>query len=151
MTKQYAERDVMALDEDGGFYYRHIDAMTGEGLHSKSDIAAELGYRDMKIEALQVENEQLWATFVKVAEYLDIDTEKARHADCKPSDIYLQHINRLKADAVREFKKDSLTRCGLSAAAVQLAKGIDVHNTWKEFCDVYANKLEAGEGDNGTL
>ena len=136
MTKQYAERDVMALDEDGGFYYRHIDAMTGEGLHSKSDIAAELGYRDMKIEALQVENGQLWATFVKVAEYLDIDTEKARHADCKPSDIYLQHINRLKADAVRVFGDmmitDPWTNC--------LAR--------KENAYAYANKLEAGDSES---
>lgn len=54
-------------------------------------------------QALQAKNERMWTTFVKVAEYLGIDAEKARHADGKPSDIYLQHINKLKADAVREF------------------------------------------------
>jgi hypothetical protein len=58
MSKQYAERDIESLDEVGGFYSRHVSAMTGEGLHTKSSIAAELGHRDMVIsellEALQV-------------------------------------------------------------------------------------------------
>ncbi|MBY4887754.1 hypothetical protein K5Y32_07380 [Pantoea sp. DY-15] len=53
MTKQYAERDAMALDEAGGYYMRHVMAMTGEKLHGKGDIAAELGWRDMQIAALQ--------------------------------------------------------------------------------------------------
>ena len=51
--KQYSERDAMELDEVGGYYFRHVLAMTAEGLHSKSDIAAELGWRDMQIAALQ--------------------------------------------------------------------------------------------------
>lgn len=49
----YADRDVMQLDEDGGHYCRHVDRMTAEGLHSKSDIAAELGFRDMLIAGLK--------------------------------------------------------------------------------------------------
>lgn len=40
----------MELDEIGGYYCRHVSAMTGENLHSKSDIAAELGHRDMLID-----------------------------------------------------------------------------------------------------
>lgn len=52
-VKQYAERDAMALDEAGGYYMRHVMAMTGEQLHGKADIAAELGWRDMQISALQ--------------------------------------------------------------------------------------------------
>ncbi len=52
--KQYAERDAMALDAAGGYYLKHILAMTGEGLHAKSDIAAELGWRDFKLEELRV-------------------------------------------------------------------------------------------------
>jgi len=48
--KQYADRDIMGLDLKGGYYFRHVDAMTGESLHSKSDIAAELGHRDMLID-----------------------------------------------------------------------------------------------------
>lgn len=49
-VKQYVDRDIMDLDDKGGYYFRHVDAMTRESLHSKSDIAAELGHRDMLID-----------------------------------------------------------------------------------------------------
>lgn len=52
MSKLYGERDIMALDDTGGYYMRHVMAMTGEGLHGKSQIAAELGHRDMQIDVL---------------------------------------------------------------------------------------------------
>ncbi len=58
-TKQYCERDVMALDRAGGYYARHIQAMTTEGLESKSDIAAELGWRDMRIAKLDRSNSKV--------------------------------------------------------------------------------------------
>ncbi len=48
----YAFRDAMWLDQQGGHYVRHVDHMTREGLHSKSDIAAELGWRDYQIAEL---------------------------------------------------------------------------------------------------
>jgi len=51
--KIYAERDIIGMDSKGGHYCRHISAMTREDLHSKSDIAAELGFRDMLIAALE--------------------------------------------------------------------------------------------------
>lgn len=51
--KQYAERDIMDLDISGNHYSRHISAMTREGLHSKSDIAAELAWRDARIAELE--------------------------------------------------------------------------------------------------
>ncbi|AXW87780.1 hypothetical protein AU509_07340 [Lonsdalea britannica] len=51
--KQYAERDAMTLDEEGGYYYRHVLAMTRESLDSKSEIAAELGWRDMQNDKLR--------------------------------------------------------------------------------------------------
>lgn len=53
MSKLYGERDIEALDDAGDYYMRHVMAMTGEGLHSKGDIAAELGHRDMQIDALE--------------------------------------------------------------------------------------------------
>lgn len=49
-AKQYAERDIIA---QGDYYTRHISAMTGEDLNSKSDIAAELAHRDMEIDRLR--------------------------------------------------------------------------------------------------
>jgi len=51
--KIYGDRDLMAMDIAGNHYCRHVDHMTRESLHSKSDIAAELGWRDMQIAALQ--------------------------------------------------------------------------------------------------
>ena len=49
MANQYAKRNVIAL---GNYYTRHVSAMTEEDLHEKSDIAAELAYRDKQIDAL---------------------------------------------------------------------------------------------------
>lgn len=48
MTK-YAKRNLRDL---GVFYPQHMDAMTEEGLHDKSDIAAELAFRDKEIAEL---------------------------------------------------------------------------------------------------
>ncbi|UTD55907.1 hypothetical protein [Halomonas sp. MS1] len=59
MSNQCAERDIMALDKQGGHYWRHANAMTAEGLHSKSDIAAELAYRDACIAELEAHVERL--------------------------------------------------------------------------------------------
>lgn len=53
MTKLYDQRDACELDEAGNFYTKHVCAMTAEELHSKSDIAAELGHRDLQIKQLQ--------------------------------------------------------------------------------------------------
>lgn len=54
-VNQYAERDAMQLDKNGGYYSRHIQAITREGLHSKSDIAAELAWRDQQIDQLKAD------------------------------------------------------------------------------------------------
>ncbi len=48
-TLLYPEQDHMAL---GDYYLRHVDAMTSEGLHAKSDIAAQLAGRDREIDRL---------------------------------------------------------------------------------------------------
>lgn len=59
--KFYDVRDAMALDIAGGYYCRHVSAMTEEELDRKSDIAAELGWRDMQIADLQRKVEALAA------------------------------------------------------------------------------------------
>jgi len=48
--KLYGERNLDTL-EGMETYAKHIEAMTAEGLNSKSDIAAELAYRDDVIDA----------------------------------------------------------------------------------------------------
>lgn len=52
-------RDAVELDRAGGYYSRHVQAMTAEGLHAKSDIAAELACRDMEIDRLRSQVETL--------------------------------------------------------------------------------------------
>jgi len=54
--KLYAERDII---EQGQVYCDHVNAMTAEGLHAKSDIAAELAHRDIEIARLKRELEVL--------------------------------------------------------------------------------------------
>ena len=49
---EYADRDIIGL---GQHYTRHVMAMTSERLHEKSDIAAELAWRDEQIERLRAE------------------------------------------------------------------------------------------------
>lgn len=71
MTKQYAERDICALDEAGNHYSRHVSAMTSEGLHSKSDIAAELGYRDHIIETLVARCNELLSERIRIGPDID--------------------------------------------------------------------------------
>jgi hypothetical protein len=46
----------------GAHFEKHVAAMTAEGLHRKSDIAAELAFRDAEIERLrqQLEAELKW-------------------------------------------------------------------------------------------
>jgi len=60
----YADRNPCKLEPH---YTAHVMAMTREDLHSKSDIAAELAWRDQEIEALRaqvealtIENQALW-------------------------------------------------------------------------------------------
>ena len=53
---EYAERDTCDLGEH---YIKHVSAMTGEGLHSKAAIAAELAYRDAEIERLRAERDSI--------------------------------------------------------------------------------------------
>ena len=47
---EYKDRDIIKLAE---YYTTHVQAMTAEGLHSKSDIAAELAHRDVQIDRLR--------------------------------------------------------------------------------------------------
>lgn len=49
MPKLYADREPMDLGEH---YPRHVQAMTAEQLHDKCAIAAELAWRDQRLEAI---------------------------------------------------------------------------------------------------
>jgi len=50
MSRTYPDVDPMTLEPH---YCRHVEAMTAEGLHEKSEIAAQLAWRDQEIERLR--------------------------------------------------------------------------------------------------
>lgn len=50
MTKLYPPQRPWELEP---YYCRHVEAMTAEGLHEKSDIAAQLAWRDKRIAELE--------------------------------------------------------------------------------------------------
>ena len=71
-TKQYAKRNPEA---QGEHYIKHVLAMTTEGLHQKSAIAAELAHRDILVNALKEElkrsNRELYKMVYALGSALD--------------------------------------------------------------------------------
>lgn len=71
-TKQYAKRNPEA---QGEHYIKHVSAMTAEGLHQKSEVAAELAHRDILINAMKEElkrsNKQLYKMVYALGSALD--------------------------------------------------------------------------------
>ena len=100
MSNLYAERDII---EQGKHYSQHTSAMTSEGLHSKSDIAAELAHRDIEIERLQARVANLTSAMQEAAESYegefgrDIpDTwQQALDGQCSQPDMCLDYEGRI--------------------------------------------------------
>jgi chromosome segregation ATPase len=90
--RQYADRDPA---RQGEHYTRHVQAMTAEGLHAKSRIAAELAHRDIEIDTLRAEVAQ-------VREYAD-----ALNARCIEDTA---EIGRLRAEVAR-LQADGIHSC----------------------------------------
>lgn len=71
MSEQYRQHDLEepeTFDALSEFYPRHIDAMTKENLHCKSDIAWEFSSRDSQIAILESECNALKAKLDKIVE-----------------------------------------------------------------------------------
>ena len=69
------------------YYSRHVAAMTSEGLHAKSDIAAELAWRDQRCQRLED------------ALAIGADKWKAKHQRVKELEEALARANSLLAEA----------------------------------------------------
>lgn len=60
---------------------------------------------DEKTKAANLEAEQLWSTLLRVGNYLDIDPQASRSAPGKPSDVFIEAIEKYVQDApLREAK-----------------------------------------------
>ena len=77
-----------------------------------ADYGAYVEYEDFA--ALEAECDSLWSTYVALVDKLGIDTEKAKTADGKPSDVIVSYVEALRAEndrlrkaseAIREFEK----------------------------------------------
>jgi hypothetical protein len=139
-TKYRNYRDIDALFT--AEYAQHIQAMTAEKLHSKSEMAVELAGRDREIAALnsyisnlEVENEELnkaneelTETLFEIAKMLEVDYESAKEEKSKPSAIYQHHLLKHDArviegvafDLKEDFPEDELTYKWLIGLAHQL-------------------------------
>lgn len=73
--KRYAERDIEAL---GQHYANHVDAMTREGLHDKTAIAAELAFRDALLEQCEAALDDSFAALQMSRGKSHSTAEKAR-------------------------------------------------------------------------
>lgn len=84
--KQYADRDRQA---QGSYYVTHVGAMTAEGLHSKSSIAAELAYRDIEIARLHAENTALQSGYDAARlEIASLQAEVAKYRESMTAGAY---------------------------------------------------------------
>ena len=77
MAKLYRQAKLTD-DQEDKFVFPHKMAMTGEKLHSKSEIAYELGARDKRIAELEKDNELL-----KEVEVIFNNAPDLVFADCK--------------------------------------------------------------------
>ena len=62
-------------------YPDHVMAMTVEELHGKSEIAAELAYRDQRIAELEAENTKLWHNLRDAMEWNWLDDDAPERFD----------------------------------------------------------------------
>ena len=61
-----------------------------------ADYGAYVEYEDYA--AIETECNALWSTYVALVDKLGIDTEKAKTADGKPSDVIVSYVDALRAE-----------------------------------------------------
>ena len=64
-----------------------------------ADFGAYVEYEDYV--AIETECDSLWSTYVALVDKLGIDTEKAKTADGKPSDVIVSYVDALRAEVQR--------------------------------------------------
>lgn len=85
MEDLYQQRDIDS-EELSGLFEQHLSAMTGESLHKKSAIAAELAHRDLQILKLKALHENLDPVFMWCKASSNPDEQDVVDVDCKCPD-----------------------------------------------------------------
>lgn len=109
---EYAERDII---EQGTYYSRHTSAMTGEGLHSKSNIAAELAHRDIQIDQLrkQVETEAEVASLYRDERdqlRQQLEQAESRVAELERDNAHQRERRNAARNCIQKMKAESLRK-----------------------------------------
>lgn len=146
---QYAERDLMALDEAGNHYIRHVDHMTREKLHSKSDIAAELGWRDMQIAELKAQRDALAAEMSVVESIHDkcvFITDDDYDACPKNVKEIIRSLAVMQIPATDAYL-NSVRAEGVDSAADFLFEQKDIGGYEHELLTAFAAQLRAGDSE----
>jgi len=115
-NQYYPEKDAQEL---GQHYLNHVSAMTVEKLHSKSDIAIQLAWRDQEIESLQAELEQ-------VKGKLDYWYEEAGRLDTNVR-FQVEQKEKLQAE-LEKVKGELVDLIGIHSYKVNEAKKLEAEN-----------------------
>lgn len=87
-------------------YIKHVSAMTGESLHSKADIAAELAYRDELINELAAHVERLREPMVEFIHKCDNGEARSRRSYARMKSVLdatpQQNLNAVKREVAKE-------------------------------------------------
>lgn len=132
--KQYADRDRQA---QGAYYVTHVGAMTAEGLHSKSSIAAELAHRDIEIARLHAENTALQSGYDAARlEIASLQAEVARYRESMTAGAYAGCVVWAgDYRIVRRMTEIELSHYRDTEHALQQAAGVcvrDLADYWKK-------------------
>lgn len=148
--KQYAERDAMKLDQAGGYYCRHVSAMTAEQLNSKGDIAAELGWRDMQIARLNEQVQALAAENANMRSAIDqtIGWQESVDAENTESVRALFEMKTPATDAILNEVRAHAVEGFMAWSDSHIEEGDEHEESLREVskaCKAYAARIRAGE------
>jgi hypothetical protein len=95
------------------WYSKHVSAMTGEGLHSKADIAKELAYRDQQIESLRQQLAECQAVNKVLRDTIDAEVQYQhekydRYAAELDEALDMPSDSTALDEAIRKAKRDAL-------------------------------------------
>ena len=132
--KQYADRDRQA---QGAYYVTHVGAMTAEGLHSKSSIAAELAHRDIEIARLHAENTALQSGYDAARlEIASLQAEVAKYRESMTAGAYAGCVVWAgDAKVARHLSKTQVSEWRSPVIALQVLTDVcasELANYWKK-------------------
>lgn len=147
----YCDRDICGLDEIGGFYSRHVSAMTSESLNGKSKISAELAYRDSIIEALKADRDAQQ----KRADALAVENATMREAIefATAPDMWIEQHDGMLDYRYSEWYVDVLN-AAIETPATSAALAAIRGRTCKALIDAFCRQVDAAglsDGDSVTI